>query len=82
MKKLFYLVFLMHFVIFIVSCAGESEYTAKLPKIDGYEVNNIYRLNRNILAAYTDLSGNRLLFKLNESSATWKRIMFKTKVFY
>ena len=80
MNKLTSLTFLVIFVIFIASCAAESEYIANLPKIDGFEVKNIYRLNRNLLAAYMDSSGNRLVFKLNESSATWKRILFKTKV--
>ena len=80
MKKIPSLTFLAFFVIFIASCAAESEYIANLPKIDGFEVKKIYRLNRNLLAAYTDSSGNRLVFKLNESSATWKRILFKTKV--
>ena len=58
----------------------QDEYIANLPKIEGFEVKKIYRLNRNLLAAYMDSSGNRLVFKLNESSATWKRILFKTKV--
>ena len=80
MKKIPSLTFLAFFVIFITSCASESEYIANLPKIEGFEVKKIYRLNLNLLAAYTDSSGNRLVFKLNESSATWKRILFKTKV--
>ena len=80
MKKILSLNFLAFFVIFIGSCAAENEYIANLPKIDGFEVKHIYRLNRNLLAAYMDSSGNRLVFKLNESSATWKRILFKTKV--
>ena len=80
MKKTAYLTFLAFFVIVITSCAAENEYTANLPKIDGFEVKKIYRLNRNLLAAYMDSSGNRLVFKLNESSATWKRILFKTKL--
>ena len=80
MKKIHFLTFLVFFVIFIASCAAEYEYVANLPKIDGFEVKNIYRLNRNLMAAYMDSSGNRLVFKLKESSATWKRIMFKTKV--
>ena len=80
MKKIPSLTFMAFFVIFIVSCAAESEYISNLPKIDGFEVKKIYRLNRNLLAAYMDSSGNRLVFKLNESSATWKRILFKTKV--
>ncbi len=80
MKKILSLNFLAFFVFFIASCAGESEYIANLPKIDGFEVIKIYRLNRNLLAAYTDSLGNRLVFKLNENSATWKRILFKTKV--
>ena len=79
-KKIFSLTFLAFFVIFIASCAAESEYIANLPKIDGFEVKNIYRLNKNLLAAYMDQSGNSLVFKFKESSATWKRIMFKTKV--
>ena len=81
MKKIPSLNFLAFFVIFIASCAAESEYISNLPKIDGFEVKNIYSLNRNLLAAYMDSSGNRLVFKLNESSATWNRILFKTKVF-
>ena len=80
MKKIPSLTFLAFFVIFIASCAAEIKYLANLPKIDGFEVKKIYRLNRNLLAAYMDSSGNRLVFKLNESSATWKRILFKTKV--
>ena len=80
MKKIPSLTFLAFFVIFIASCAAESEYIANLPKIDGFEVKNIYRLNRSLLAAYMDSSGNHLVFKFNESSATWKRILFKTKV--
>ena len=80
MKKIPSLSFLAFFVIFIASCAVESENLANLPKIEGFEVKKIYRLNLNLLAAYTDSSGNRLVFKLNESSATWKRILFKTKV--
>ena len=80
MKKIHSLIFLAFFVIFIASCAVESEYIANLPKINGFEVKKVYRFNRNILAAYMDSSGNRLVFKLNESSATWKRILFKTKV--
>ena len=80
MKKIPSLTFLAFFLIFISSCASESEYIANLPKIDRFEVKNIYRLNRNLLAAYMDSSGNRLVFKFNESSATWKRILFKTKV--
>ena len=80
MKKIAFLNFLAFFVILIASCAAESEYISNLPKIDGFEVKKIYRLNRNLLAAYMDSSGNRLVFKLNESSATWKRILFKTKV--
>ena len=80
MKKISSLNFLAFFVIFIASCAAESEYIANLPKIDGFEVKNIYRLNRNLLATYMDSSGNSLVFKLSQSSATWKRILFKTKV--
>jgi len=80
MKEIPSLTFLVFFVIFIASCATEIEYIANLPKIDGFEVKKIYRLNRNLLAAYTDSSGNRLVFKLKENSATWKRILFKTKV--
>ena len=80
MKKIPSLIFLLFFVIFIASCAAESEYIANLPKIHGFEVKNVYRLNRNMLAAYVDSSGNRLVFKLNESSATWKRILFKTNL--
>ena len=79
-KKIPFLIFLAFFVIFIASCAAESEYIASLPKIDGFQVKRIYKLNRNLLAAYMDSSGNCLVLKLNESSATWKRIMFKTKV--
>jgi len=80
MKKIPSLTFLAFFVIFIVSCAAESEYIANLPRIDGFKLKEIYRLNRNLLAAYMDPSGNRLVFKLNENSATWKRTLFKTKV--
>ena len=80
MKKIRSLAFLGYFVIFIASCAAEREYKANLPKIEGFEVKKIYRLNLNLLAAYTDSSGNRLVFKLNQSSATWKRILFKSKV--
>ena len=71
---------LVFFVIIIVSCAAESENIANLPKIDGFELKRLYRLNRSVLVAYMDSSGNRLVFKLNENSATWKRILFKTKV--
>ena len=80
MKIFSVLISKLFFVILIASCAAESEYIANLPKIDGFEVKKVYRLNRNMLAAYMDSSGNRLVFKLNESSATWKRILFKTKV--
>jgi hypothetical protein len=80
MKKIPSLTFLAFFVIFITSCAAESDYISNLPKIDGFEVKKIFSLNRNLLAKYVDSSGNRLFFKLNESSATWKRILFKTKV--
>ena len=80
MKKIPSLTFLAFFVIFIASCAADDEYISKLPKIDGFEVKKVYRLNRNLLAAYMDSSGNRLILKLSESSATWKRILFKTKV--
>ena len=80
MKKLPFLTFLTFYVIFFTSCAEESEYIANLPKIDGYEVKNINRLNTKLLATYSDLSGNSLVFKLNENSATWRRILFKTKV--
>ena len=80
MKKMPSLTILTFFVIVIASCAEESEYIANLPKIDGFKVKNIYRLNKNLLAAYMDQSGNSLVFKFKESSATWKRIMFKTKV--
>ena len=80
MKKIPSLTFLVFFVFFISSCAAEREDIANLPKIDGFEVKKIYRLNRNILATYIDSLGNRLVFKLNDSSATWKRILFKTKV--
>ena len=79
MKKLPFLAFLTFYVIFFTSCAEESEYIANLPIIDGYKVKNIYKLNTNLLATYRDLSGNILVFKLNENSATWKRILFKTK---
>ena len=78
--KLPFLALLTFYVIFFTSCAEESEYIANLPKIDGFEVKNIDRLNTNLLATYSDLSGNILVFKLNENSATWKRILFKTKV--
>jgi len=80
MKKVLSLTFLAFFAIFIASCAAESEYIANMPKIVGFEVKKIYKLNRNLLAAYMDSSGNRLVYKLNESSATWNRILFKTKV--
>ena len=80
MNKLHNLFILAFFLSFATSCAEENEYIANLPTIDGYEVKKVYRLNSNLLAAYIDLSGNSLVFKLNESSATWKRIMFKTKV--
>ena len=80
MKKIPSLIFLAFFAIFIASCAAESAYIANLPKIDGFEVKKIFSLNRNLLAKYVDSSGNRLFFKLNESSATWKRILFKTKL--
>ena len=80
MNKLPFLALLTLYVIFFTSCAEESEYIANLPKIDGFQVKNIYRLNTNLLATYRDLSGNSLVFKLNENSATWKRILFKTKV--
>ena len=80
MKKLPFLTFLTFYVIFFTSCAEESEYIATLPIIDGFEVKNIYRLDSNLLATYSDLSGNSLVFKLNENSATWRRILFKTKV--
>ena len=79
-KKFPFLAFLTFYVIFFTSCAEESEYIANLPKIDGFEVKNIDRLNTNLLATYRDLSGNILVFKLNENSATWKRILFKTKI--
>ncbi len=81
MKKLPFLTFLTFYVIFFTSCAEESEYIANLPIIDGFEVKNIDRLNTNLLATYSDLSGNILVFKLNENSATWRRILFKTKVY-
>ena len=80
MKIFSILISLVFIVILIASCAAESEYIANLPKIDGFEVKKVYRLNRNMLAAYMDSSGNRLVFKLKENSATWKRILFKTKV--
>ena len=80
MKIFSVLISKLFFVILIASCAAESEYIANLPKIDGFEVKKVYRLNRNILAAYMDSSGNRLVFKLNESSATWKSVLLKTKV--
>ena len=80
MKKLTNLTLLAFFIIFIASCAAESEYIANLPNIEGFKVNKTYRLNSNLLAAYMDSSGNRLVFKLDQNSATWKRIMFKTKV--
>ena len=80
MKIFSVLISQLFFVILIASCAAESEYLANLPKIDGFEVKKVYSLNRNMLAAYMDSSGNRLVFKLKENSATWKRILFKTKV--
>ena len=76
--KLIYFNFLMFFVIFITSCGLESESIANLPKIYGYEVKKIYKINNILLATYCDLSGNSLVFKLNEGSATWKRVLFKT----
>ena len=79
-KKLPFLALLTFYVIIFTSCAEESKYIANLPKIDGFEVKNIYRLNTNLLATYRDLAGNSLVFKLNENSATWRRILFKTKV--
>jgi len=79
MKNSPFLAFLTFYVIFFTSCAEESEYIANLPKIDGFEVKNVYRLNTNLLATYSDLSGNRLVLKLNKNSATWKRILFETK---
>ncbi len=80
MKKIPFLTSLAFLVIFIASCAAESENIANLPKIDGFEVKKFYRLNRNLLVAYMDSSENRLVYKLNENSATWKRILFKTKL--
>ena len=80
MNKLSSLMLLAFFTIIIASCAADSEYIANLPKIDGFKVEKIYKFNRNLIAAYKDLSGNSLVFKLNEGSATWKRILFKTKV--
>ena len=80
MKKIPSLTSLAFFAIFIVSCAAESEYLANLPNIDGFEVKKFYRLNGNLLVAYMDSSENRLVYKLNENSATWKRILFKTKL--
>ena len=80
MNKLPFLALLTLYVIFFTSCAEESEYIANLPKIDGFEVKKFYRLNTNLLATYRDLSGNILVFKLNENSATWRRLLFKTKV--
>ena len=77
MKKIPALTFLAFFVIYIALCAAESEYIANLPKNEGFEVKKIYR---NLLATYIDSSENSFVFKLNESSATWKRILFKTKV--
>ena len=79
MKKCTFLAFLTFYVIIFTSCAEESKYIANLQKIDGFEVKNIYRLNTNLLATYRDFSGNSLVFKLNENSATWKRVFFKTK---
>jgi len=80
MNKIPSITFLVFFAIFFASCSADTEYLANLPELDGFEVKKIYRLNRNLLVAYIDSSGNRLVFKLNESSATWKRILFKTKV--
>ena len=80
MKKIPSITVLAFFVIIFASCAPDSEYIANLPKINGFKVKKIYRLNSNILATYVDTPGNRLVFKLIESSATWKRILFKTKV--
>ena len=79
-KNLVFKTFLFIFVIFFESCADQREYLVNLPVINGFEIKKVYSLNRQLLASYLDTSGNRLVFKFNENSATWKRIMFKTKV--
>ncbi|GIT08324.1 MAG: hypothetical protein CM1200mP30_19540 [Pseudomonadota bacterium] len=80
MKKITFLKPFGFFEIFNCVMCAESEYISNLPKIEGFEVKKIYRLNRNLLAAYIDSSGNRLVFKLNESSATGKKgILLKNK---
>lgn len=66
-------------VLFFGGCAAESENITNLPEIEGFKMNKVYRLNQNMLASYTDPAGNRVLFKFNDSTATWKRTMFKTK---
>ena len=48
MKIFSVLISQLFFVIFIASCASESEYLANFPKIDGFEVKKVYRLNRNM----------------------------------
>ena len=79
MNKLTFITLLTFFVIIFVSCADESEYTVNPPEIDGFEIKKVYSINRKLLVSYVDISGNRLVLKFNENSATWKRIMFKTK---
>ena len=51
-----------------------------MPEIIGFQVKKIYKINNNLLATYADISGNSIFFKLNVGSATWERILFKTKV--
>ena len=80
MKNIFFIACLALFALFLESCASEREFMAYLPKIGGFEIKKIYRLNSNYLAKYTDYSGNLLVFKFNESSSTWKRLLFKTKL--
>ena len=80
MNKLSFLALLTLFVIIIASCAAENEYMANIPKIYGFKVKKIFILNKNMLATYTDSFGNSIVFKFDESSASWKRILFKTKV--
>ena len=80
MKKLIAVTLLMFFVIYITSCSLESDEIVKMPKIIGFQVRKIYKINNNLLANYVDVSGNSIFFKLNEGSETWKRILFKTNV--
>ena len=80
MKKIPALIFLVFFSIYFASCAVDSEYMSNLPEITGFKIKKIFRINRKLLASYSDSSGNHLFFKLNEKSAKWNRILFKTKV--